>query len=95
MRIQVEINTEYGNFRKGERLNLPRELADELVKKGVAQKMSEIGYEKKVVPIPENKGRRRAASGAGTQNKIPFNPGDNHGDAPGDAPGDDSEGTSE
>ena len=53
MRIQVIIKVEHGNYRKGERLNLPKELAEELIKKGVA--------EKKAVSPPENKGGRKEA----------------------------------
>ena len=55
MRHRIKMKEEYGNYQKGETLNLPKEAAEDLVKKGVAVKMAEIGYEKKVVFVPENK----------------------------------------
>ena len=65
MRIQVRMKHEHGNYRKGERLNLPGELANDLIKKGVAEKMAEISYQKKVVFAQENKrGRRSGGSGS-------------------------------
>jgi len=61
MRVQVKIKTEYDHYHKGDRLNLPPALAEDLIKKGVAEKMLTIGYEKKVVSAPENKGKKAAA----------------------------------
>ena len=69
MRIQVRMKMEHKNYRKGERLNLPAALAEDLIKKGAAEKLTVIGRgkkaagapEKKVVVPPENKS---AASGS-------------------------------
>ena len=54
MRVQVIIKVEHGNYRKGERLNLPLELAEELIKKDVAERIA--------VSAPENKRKKKAVS---------------------------------
>ena len=57
MRIRVKMIEGHDNLRKGEEVNLPAELADALINDGKAKKMLTIGYEKKVVQPPENKGK--------------------------------------